>query len=32
MDTPKDAAALNELWEADPSAAPWLAAPTGVIG
>ena len=26
MDTYKDAVALNDLWDADPAAAPWLAA------
>jgi glucose-1-phosphate cytidylyltransferase len=30
MDTYKDAVALNDLWDADPAAAPWLAvAPVG---
>ena len=33
MDTRKDAAALNELYDADPAGAPWLASPTaGVAG
>jgi glucose-1-phosphate cytidylyltransferase len=26
MDTYKDAVALNDLWDSDPTAAPWLAA------
>jgi hypothetical protein len=26
MDTYKDAVALNDLWAANPTAAPWLAA------
>ena len=34
MDTPKDAAALNDLWDAGPAAAPWLSmpSPAGVAG
>jgi glucose-1-phosphate cytidylyltransferase len=33
MDTPKDAAALNEVYDADPAGAPWLIAPVaGVPG
>jgi glucose-1-phosphate cytidylyltransferase len=33
MDTPKDASALNDLYDADPAGAPWLAVPAaGVAG
>ena len=31
MDTPKDAVALNEIFDADPDGAPWLAASTAAV-